>query len=79
MLLYSGTTCPFSHRCRFLLNEKGMDFEVRDVDVHHVPEDIFAINPYGEVPILAEPASAIDAVRTRGTCSCSFVHAQFRS
>ena len=54
MLLYSGTTCPFSHRCRFLLNEKGMDFEVRDVDVHHVPEDIFAINPYGEVPILAE-------------------------
>lgn len=54
MLLYSGTTCPFSHRCRFLLNEKGMDFEVRDVDLHNIPEDIFAINPYGEVPILAE-------------------------
>ena len=25
MILYSGTTCPFSHRCRFLLYEKGMD------------------------------------------------------
>ena len=27
MVLYSGTTCPFSHRCRFVLFEKGMDFE----------------------------------------------------
>ncbi|MGH8749547.1 MAG: glutathione S-transferase, partial [Burkholderiales bacterium] len=24
MQLYSGTTCPFSHRCRFVLYEKGM-------------------------------------------------------
>ena len=54
MLLYSGTTCPFSHRCRFLLQEKGMDYEVRDVDMQHVPEEIFALNPYGEVPVLAE-------------------------
>ncbi len=27
MVLYSGTTCPYSHRCRFVLFEKGMDFE----------------------------------------------------
>ena len=33
MVLYSGTTCPFSHRCRFVLFEKGMDFEIRDVDL----------------------------------------------
>ena len=33
MVLYSGTTCPYSHRCRFVLFEKGMDFEVRDVDL----------------------------------------------
>jgi RNA polymerase-associated protein len=26
MVLYSGTTCPYSHRCRFVLFEKGMDF-----------------------------------------------------
>ena len=32
MVLYSGTTCPFSHRCRFVLFEKGMDFEIRDVE-----------------------------------------------
>ena len=54
MILYSGTTCPFSHRCRFLLYEKGMDFEVRDVDVNNMPADILTMNPYGEVPVLVE-------------------------
>ena len=33
MTLYSGTTCPFSQRCRFVLYEKGMDFEIKDVDI----------------------------------------------
>ena len=33
MNLYSGTTCPFSHRCRIVLYEKGMDFQVIDVDL----------------------------------------------
>jgi RNA polymerase-associated protein len=54
MLLYSGTTCPFSHRCRFVLYEKGMDFEIRDVDLFNKPEDISIMNPYGQVPILVE-------------------------
>ncbi len=54
MLLYSGTTCPFSQRCRFVLFEKGMDFEIRDVDLYNKPEDISVMNPYGQVPILTE-------------------------
>ena len=40
MVLYSGTTCPYSHRCRFVLFEKGMDFEIRDVDLYNKREDI---------------------------------------
>ncbi len=54
MVLYSGTTCPFSQRCRFVLFEKGMDFEIRDVDLYNKPEDIAIMNPYGQVPILVE-------------------------
>ena len=54
MVLYSGTTCPFSHRCRFVLFEKGMDFEIRDIDLYNKPEDIAVMNPYGQVPILVE-------------------------
>lgn len=31
-----------------------MDFEIRDIDLYHKPEDINVMNPYGEVPILVE-------------------------
>ncbi|HQU06451.1 MAG TPA: glutathione S-transferase N-terminal domain-containing protein [Ferrovaceae bacterium] len=54
MTLYSGTTCPFSHRCRIVLYEKGMDFQIIDVDLFNKPEDIGIMNPYNEVPILVE-------------------------
>ncbi len=54
MNLYSGTTCPYSHRCRIVLFEKGMDFEVIDVDVHNKPEDLAVINPNNRVPTLLE-------------------------
>lgn len=54
MILYSGTSCPFSHRCRIVLYEKGMDFEIRDLDMHDLPEEIAAMNPYNQLPILVE-------------------------
>jgi len=54
MQLFSGTTCPFSQRCRFVLFEKSMDFEIRDIDLYNKPEDIAVMNPYGQVPILVE-------------------------
>ena len=54
MRLYSGTTCPYSHRCRIVLYEKGMDFEVIDVDLLNRSEDLAVINPYNKVPVLVE-------------------------
>ena len=54
MQLYSGTACPFSHRCRFVLYEKGMDFQVIDVDMYNKPEDIAVMNPYNRLPVLVE-------------------------
>ena len=54
MRLYSGTTCPYSHRCRIVLFEKGMDFEVIDVDLQNKSEDVATINPYNKVPVLVE-------------------------
>ena len=54
MSLYSGIACPFSHRCRFVLYEKGMDFEIKDVDIFNKPEDLAVMNPYNQVPILVE-------------------------
>jgi RNA polymerase-associated protein len=54
MNLYSGTTCPFSHRCRIVLFEKGMDFQIIDVDMFNKPEELAAINPHNRVPVLVE-------------------------
>ncbi len=54
MNLYSGTTDPFSHRCRIVLYEKQMDFQVIDVDLFNKPEDIAVINPYNRVPVLVD-------------------------
>lgn len=53
MKLYSGMTCPFSHSCRFVLYEKGCEFETTEIDLYH-PVDVTNLNPYGEVPILEE-------------------------
>ena len=54
MTLYSGTTCPFSQRCRIVLYEKGMDFQIIDVDLFNKPEDLAVMNPYNQVPVLVE-------------------------
>ena len=54
MTLYSGTTCPFSQRCRIVLYEKGMDFQIVDVDLFNKPEDLAVMNPYNQVPVLVE-------------------------
>ena len=54
MKLYSNTTDPFSHRCRIVLFEKGMDFEVVDVDLADKSEDLSILSPYSDSPVLEE-------------------------
>ncbi len=54
MQLYSGISCPFSQRCRIVLFEKGMDFQIIDVDPDNKPEDLAVINPHNAVPVLVE-------------------------
>ena len=54
MKLYSNSTDPFTHRCRIVLFEKGMDFEVVDVDLTNKPEDLSTLSPYSDYPVLVE-------------------------
>lgn len=60
MTLYSGTTDPYSHRCRIVLFEKGMDFEVIDVDPANRPEDLIEISPDNRLPVLVERDLRLD-------------------
>ena len=54
MKLYSNSIDPFSHRCRIVLFEKGMDFEVIDVDLDNKAEDVAILSPYSDSPVLEE-------------------------
>lgn len=54
MNLFSSDVCPRSHIVRIVLAEKGINFDVKTVDVDDTPEDLKDLNPYNEVPTLVD-------------------------
>ena len=54
MTLYSNDTDPYCHMVRIVLAEKGINYEVTDVDLDDTPEDLKDLNPYNEVPTLVD-------------------------
>lgn len=54
MTLLSGPLDVFSHCCRLVLLEKGIDFDVQYVSANDDPAKIGEYNPYGETPTLID-------------------------
>lgn len=54
MTLFSSDSDLHCHRVRIVLAEKGINFEVVDVDPTNPPEDLMELNPYGGVPTLVD-------------------------
>jgi glutathione S-transferase len=52
--LYSYQACPFARRTRMALIEKGLDFELTEIDIKNKPKDFATISPYGKVPVLLD-------------------------
>ena len=50
--LYSFQGCPFARRTRMTLVEKGLDFELTEIDLKNRPANFAEISPYGKVPVL---------------------------
>lgn len=59
MVLYSGAIDVISHRVRIALAEKGVAYEVINVDGRTKPEDLYELNPYGSVPTLVDRELAL--------------------
>ncbi|HEX4045199.1 MAG TPA: glutathione S-transferase N-terminal domain-containing protein [Gammaproteobacteria bacterium] len=59
MTLYSGSTDILSHRARIVLAEKGVSYEVINVESKTKPEDLLTLNPYGSVPTLVDRELAL--------------------
>jgi RNA polymerase-associated protein len=59
MTLYSGAMDILSHRVRIVLAEKGVSFDVVNVETRGKPEDLLELNPYGSVPTLVDRELAL--------------------
>lgn len=54
MTLFSDEKDIYSHRVRIVLAEKGINFEIVNVDPNDKPEDLIDLNPYNSVPTLVD-------------------------
>lgn len=54
MMLFSRPSCHLCHRTRVVLAEKGIRFELFEVDLADPPEDLLDLNPYHSVPTLVD-------------------------
>lgn len=50
--IYSAILCPYAHRSRLTLLEKGAAFESIEIDLQNKPANFHEISPYGKVPVL---------------------------
>lgn len=54
MTLFSGSNDPYSHRARIVLAEKGVTFDLLEVDTALQPQSLVEVNPYNTVPTLLD-------------------------
>jgi stringent starvation protein A len=64
MTLFSRPTDPHSHRARLVLAEKGITYDVVDIEGDDLPEDLIDLNPYNTIPTLVDRDLVLYDVRT---------------
>lgn len=52
--LFSTTYCPYAWCTRIVLHEKGIPFEVYEVDLKSKQDDFSRVSPTGKVPVLVD-------------------------
>ncbi len=52
--LYSAARCPYAARARIVLAEKGLEFELVEIDLSDRPGWLYEKNPTGRVPVIEE-------------------------
>lgn len=59
MELFTARVCPYAHRTRLALLEKGLEFEHTEIDFKNKSERFLAASPYGKVPALVHNGQTI--------------------
>ena len=57
--LFSYAGCPFAQRSHMVLLEKGLDFELVEIDLRNRPDWFREISPHGTVPVLRHEGRVI--------------------
>jgi glutathione S-transferase len=50
--LYNTQRCPYARRTRMVLHEKGLDYDVHEVDLSNKSEEFLKASPTGKVPVI---------------------------
>lgn len=50
--IYGTRSCPYVHRTRLVMLEKGIDFDFTVIDTKNKPDWFLKISPYGKVPVI---------------------------
>jgi glutathione S-transferase len=59
LVLYSARACPYAHRTRLVLAEKGLSFELVEIDLANKPAWFSGVSLYGKVPALEHDGQRI--------------------
>ena len=54
LVLYNAARCPYVARVRIVLAEKGIDYEVVEIDLDDRPSWLYEKTPAGRVPVIEE-------------------------
>jgi glutathione S-transferase len=52
--IYSAALCPFAHRTRLVLAEKGISYKLIEINLKNKPVSFLEISPHGEIPVLKD-------------------------
>jgi glutathione S-transferase len=59
VVLYDAARCPYCARVRIALAEKGLAYDVVEIDLSDRPAWLYAKNPSGRVPVLEEDGGLV--------------------
>jgi glutathione S-transferase len=57
--LYNTQRCPYARRTRMVLHEKGIAFDVHEVDLSNKSEEFLRVSPTGKVPVVVVDGDSI--------------------
>ena len=57
--LFTALVCPYAHRTRLVLGEKGLDFTLTEIDFKNKPARFLEVSRYGKVPAIVHAGNEV--------------------